>query len=85
MEERLDVECYSGSRYAERPISFDYLGHKHVVEVVVKAWRSPTALHFCVKTQEDKSFELTYDEIAEEWSILDPAPMPPEYKERGEP
>jgi hypothetical protein len=85
MEKDLHVECYSGSRHAERPISFDYLGRKHVVKVVVKTWRSPTALHFRVKTQEDESFDLTYDERAEQWSVLDPAPMPPEYKERGEP
>jgi hypothetical protein len=85
MEEKLHVECYSGSRHAERPVSFDYLGQKRVVEAVVKAWRSPTALHFHVKTQEDETFELRYDERADEWSIFELAAGPPEYEERGEP
>jgi hypothetical protein len=85
MGEGLHVECYSGSRYAERPVTFDYLGRNHVVKVVIETWRSPTALHFRVKTQEDETFDLTYDERAEQWSILDPAAIPPEQRERGEP
>jgi len=64
------VECYSGSRYAERPVSFGTLGRKHSVKDVIKTWRSPSRLHFHVRTEEDECFELTYDQRTDAWSIL---------------
>ncbi len=70
MSEKTHVECYSGSRYAERPVSFDFLGHEHSVKDLVETWRSPSGLHFQVRTEEDECFELTYDQRTDEWSIL---------------
>ncbi len=64
------VECYSGTRYAERPVSFVLLGHEHSVKDVVKSWRSPSGLHFHVRTEEDECFELTYDQRTDGWSVL---------------
>jgi hypothetical protein len=83
MEERTHVECYSGSRYAERPVSFDFSGRRHLVKAIVEEWRSPSALHFSVKTKEDKSFELKYNERSDEWSITNLAADAPEQPKRG--
>jgi hypothetical protein len=63
------VECYSGSRYGERPVSFDFMGRSHSVRDVTRTWRSPSGLHFRVTTAEEKRFELTYHEETDEWSI----------------
>lgn len=70
MEERARVECYSGSRFAERPVCFHLLGRRHVVQVVEETWRSPSGLHFRVSTEEGRRFELTYDDKSGEWNIL---------------
>jgi hypothetical protein len=64
------VECYSGSRYGERPVSFEYMGRSHSVRDVTRTWRSPSELHFSVTTEEEKRFELSYDEGTDEWSIV---------------
>jgi hypothetical protein len=71
------VECYSGSRYGERPVSFDFLGRSHSVRDVTKTWRSPAGLHFRVLTEEEERFELTYCEGTDEWSIVDLAEVKP--------
>jgi len=39
------------------------------VKVVERSWRSPSALHFLVKTEDNESFELAYYEKADEWDI----------------
>ena len=69
MDETAYVHCYSGSRYAERPLSFDLGGERFVVEVVEKTWRSPSALHFYVRTQGDERFELAYRADSGKWDI----------------
>ena len=69
MEKGAQVECYSGARFAERPVSFHFLGQLYVVEEVVKRWISPSVLHFRVRTTEGEDFELAYDKPADEWTI----------------
>jgi RNase P/RNase MRP subunit p29 len=84
MEERARVECYSGSRFAERPVCFHFLGRRHVVRVVEETWRSPSGLHFRVVTEENRRFELTYDDRADEWNITSLGPGTQEQQVRGE-
>jgi hypothetical protein len=72
-----DVECYSGSRYGERPVSFEFIGRRHSVKDVTRTWRSPEGLHFRVTTEEEERFELTYHEGTGEWSIADLAEVKP--------
>jgi hypothetical protein len=84
MEEGAHVECYSGSRFAERPVCFDFAGRRHVVRTVEDTWRSPPGLHFRVTTDDDRRFELAYDERADQWNIISLAPVMPEQQVRGE-
>jgi hypothetical protein len=69
MEKAIQVECYSGSRYGERPLSFTLDGEPYIVKVVEKSWRTPSALHFRVRTEDGESFELAYDEEVDQWRI----------------
>ena len=82
MKHRVHVECYSGSRYAERPVTFEFLGQTHMVKAVVQTWRSPSAFHYRLRTEEDESFELTYYEGTDEWVIHSPDAIASESKER---
>jgi hypothetical protein len=69
MEEAIQVECYSGSRYAERPLSFALDGEPYIIKAIEESWRSPSALHFRVRTENGESFELAYDEELDQWRI----------------
>jgi len=69
VDKAVHVESYSGSRYGERPLSFTLGDERHVVKVVEKSWRTPSALHFRVRTEDDERFELTYHEKTDEWHI----------------
>ncbi len=70
MDKTIQVECYSGSRYGERPLSFNFDDQRYLVKTVEKSWRTPSALHFRVLTEDDESFELAYDETADQWHII---------------
>ena len=67
--ENLEVSCYSGHTYAERPISFTWRGVEYQVAEVEKEWRQPGKKCFRVKTGDSKSFQLCYNEDQEEWSL----------------
>lgn len=72
MPEAIHVECYSGSRYGERPISFTLRGDRYVVRTVDNSWRTPSALHFQVRTEDNQLYELVYHEEADAWSVKSP-------------
>ena len=67
--EVLQVQCYSGHTYAERPDFFIYQGKACRVESVDKDWREPGERHFLVRIGDSKSFELCYNEQVDEWSL----------------
>jgi hypothetical protein len=70
MEEAVEVQCYSGSRYGEQPRSFLVADKRYVVKEVEGTWRTPAALHFRVRTDDDAVYELAYDEDADQWHTL---------------
>ncbi len=65
----LKVTCYSGERYAERPISFIWQGTQYQVEEVEKAWLEPGERCFLVRTKDNKRFKLCYNEVTDKWQI----------------
>ncbi len=65
----LKVNCYSGHTYAQRPVSFSWQGMDYEVEEVEKEWLEPEKRCFLVKTVDNKSFQLCYNEALNEWSI----------------
>jgi hypothetical protein len=64
------VECYSGTRYAERPLSFSLSDRIYTVKVVEKSWRRPSSLHFRVRTEDDEIFELAYNTTTDDWKVV---------------
>jgi len=85
VEEAATVECYSGVRFAERPLVFRFLNRRHIVEEVVKSWRGPSVLNFVVATRGGGIFQLTYHESADDWTRLCLAAEKPGATERGAP
>ena len=67
----LKVNCYSGHTYAERPKSFERQGTKYEVAHIEKAWQEPGNRIFQVRTKDNRRFRLCYDEIKDQWSLIE--------------
>ncbi len=65
--EPVQVTCYSGHTYAERPESFVGEGTEYRVKDVEKEWQEPGKRHFRVCTDDDRMFELCYYEDSGQW------------------
>lgn len=65
----LRVKCYSGHTYAQRPGSFLREDVEYKVRGIEKEWAEPGEKHFLVCTEDNKRFELWYNEPEDEWSI----------------
>ena len=65
----VQVKCYSGHTYAERPKSFLWQGIEYEVQKIEKAWREPDKRLFKVITDKGKTFELCYNETEDRWSL----------------
>ena len=68
----VQVTCYSGHTYVERPASFTWRDVTYTVQRVEKEWREPGMKCFRVSTEDNKLFELCYNEQKDEWSISEP-------------
>jgi hypothetical protein len=67
----LKVKCYSGSRYAERPVSFVWGDEAYEVEEIEREWQEPGERYFQIRTKDNKIFKLCYNETQEEWSLIE--------------
>ncbi|HIC91948.1 MAG TPA: hypothetical protein EYP21_07840 [Syntrophaceae bacterium] len=65
----IKVECHSGYKVNERPISFTLEGKKLMVEKIVDRWRDPQFNYFKVLTDDGKAYLLRYDERNDEWKL----------------
>lgn len=65
------VECYSGSRYAERPIAVHWQGKRLEIRQVLNSWRTPDGPAFVVLVGDGRNFRLLYDERCDSWTVLD--------------
>lgn len=68
----VQVHCYSGRAYADRPIFFTLEGVTYSVHSVEKEWREPGTKHFRVCIGDNVHVELCYNERNDEWSVSDP-------------
>gem|GEM_PF-608094 len=67
----VQVTCYSGRTYADRPASFLWQDRQYEVKEVEKEWQEPGEKHFRVRTKGEKRFELCYHEGQDIWSIAE--------------
>ena len=69
--EPTSVECYSGGRFAERPVAFTWRGEKMRVASVERAWHTSQGLAFLVRLADSRYFELTYTVSRDEWTACE--------------
>jgi hypothetical protein len=71
MGEKLEpaVECYSGSAFAERPIAVHWDGQRVIVVAILKRWRTPEQVCFRVLAEDERRFELFYNEFNDLWEV----------------
>ena len=67
----LSVKCYSGHTYAEEPRSFQWRGAEYKVEAIKRAWQEPGERHFLVETEDNKTFQLCYNEVTKRWALTE--------------
>jgi hypothetical protein len=63
------VRCYSGARYAERPVAFQYADQELTVAEIERSWRDPAGICFIVQASDGRRFRLDYHEQADRWSV----------------
>jgi len=63
------VECYSGQTYAERPLALYWEGERFEITKILSRWRSPEDIRFLVVIGDGRTFELSYKEPEDIWSI----------------
>jgi len=71
VKDYLKVNCYSGYTYAERPASFLWQDIEYKVQEIEKAWQEPGERHFQLRTQDNKLFQLCYNETQRQWSLIE--------------
>ena len=65
------VECLSGYTFGDRPIALHWEGERLPIVEILARWRLPDGRRFRVRVVDDRTFELFYNEQADEWRILD--------------
>jgi len=63
------VECHSGFEYAERPVALHWEGERLEISQIEAQWRIPGGKKFRVRTTNERTFELFYGEMYDEWKI----------------
>ncbi len=63
------VECRSDTEYAERPLSLIWQGSRYEIAEILARWRGPGEKGFRVKTTDGSAFELTYQEVSDDWQV----------------
>jgi len=63
------VNCHSGFRYAERPISFLYAGQLHQIRDVLAESKTENGYWFTVLAEARHHYQLIYDEYHDAWQI----------------
>ncbi len=79
-EQEVQVQCYSGRSYADRPASFLWQDKQYQIKDIEKEWIEPGQKHFVVVTtsakgekseKDEKRFEICYDEREDSWSLTE--------------
>jgi hypothetical protein len=63
------VECHSGYTYGERPVALRWQGERLIIQAIEARWRTPDGPSFRVRTEDGRSFELSYRTLPEEWQV----------------
>jgi hypothetical protein len=64
----VQVECYSGSAYAERPEALFWQGTRIKILKILKTWRTPDGKAFTVELETGSVATLFYNEQIDTWT-----------------
>ena len=67
----LEVRCYSGHTYADRPESFHWQGVEYLVKEIEETWREPGKKFSRVLAGDNKRFKLCYNEAEGQWFLTE--------------
>jgi hypothetical protein len=65
----VDVHCYAGTSYPERPVAFEWEGRWLDVTRIIAQARSPAGLEFDLLAEDGQRYRLKWAEISDVWSI----------------
>ena len=66
----IEVKCYSGHTYAQRPVSFVWRDTEHRISKIETEWLEPGKNFFRIVTEDEKVFELCYNEAQDKWWLI---------------
>ena len=65
----IEVSCYSGYRYGERPVSFKLRERTFNVREIVDQWYGEVHLYFKIRADDQRIYLLKYDQVKDQWSL----------------
>ena len=71
LEELVEVACYAGSRYPQRPQRLTWRGGEHEVLAVEREWQEPHRRCYLVRLQGDLLLTLSYYERGDRWTAAE--------------
>jgi hypothetical protein len=63
------VECHSGSQYAEYPLAFTWQDRRLEVVEILDRRRTPAGKGFRVRAVDEQVYDLFYDELSQVWQV----------------
>ena len=74
IEEMVDVACYAGSRYPQRPLRVTWRGAERDVLAVEREWQEPRRRCYLVRLEGDRLLRLSYYERNHRWTAAEVGP-----------
>jgi hypothetical protein len=71
IEEMVDVACYAGSRYPQRPLRVTWRGAERDVLAVEREWQEPRRRCYLVRLEGDRLLRLSYYERNDRWTATE--------------
>jgi hypothetical protein len=66
---QIEVSCYSGYQYGERPVSFRLLDRTFRVEEVLDRWYGEDHRYFKIRADDGKIYLLKYEILRDRWTL----------------
>ncbi|MGQ9572401.1 MAG: hypothetical protein ACUVV3_04350 [Dehalococcoidia bacterium] len=70
-DEPVEVACYAGSRYPQRPLRVTWRGADHDVLAVEREWLEPARRCYLVRIEGDLLLWLCYHEHHDRWTAAE--------------
>ena len=71
IEEMVDVACYAGSHYPQRPLRVTWRGAERDVLAVEREWQEPHRRCYLVRLEGDRLLRLSYYERNDRWTATE--------------